>query len=148
MLKAMLMIMMLAGALSMSAQSPVKWTSSVKMTAKSEGIVAITGTIEKGWHVYGFNQNGDGPISTTVTVSSPKGVKFTEALKYSPNPVSVDDEMFGCKVTYWEDKVTFTRKFKLNKVKEPKVSFDIYYMACNDSNCQPPTTETLTVTLK
>lgn len=139
---------MVMGTFTMNAQSTVKWTSSVKMTSKNEGVITLVANIENGWHLYGFNQNPDGPVSTTVTISAPKGVKFTDKLSYSPAPISMQDDMFGCDVTYWENKVTFTRHFKLSKVKEPKVTFSINYMTCNDSNCQPPKTDEIQVVLK
>lgn len=143
-----LMLYMVIGTFAMSAQSAVKWTSTVKMTSQNMGVVTIVANIDKGWHMYGFNQSPDGPVSTTVSITAPKGVKFTDKLSYSPAPLSVKDDMFGCDVTYWENSVTFTRHFKLSKVKEPKVTFSFNYMVCNDSNCQPPTTEEVHVILK
>lgn len=149
-LSAALFVVMVLSSLSVCAQDAVKWSSSVKMNSKTEGVITIVGTIEKGWHVYGFNQNPDGPVSTEVKVSAPSSVKFKGTLKYAPKPVSVMDDMFGINVTYWENKVTFTRKFKLDKVEKtaPVATFSITYMACNDSNCQPPKTEDIKVTLK
>lgn len=143
-----LMLAMVMGTFAMNAQSAVKWTSSVKMTSANEGIITIVANIDEGWHMYGFNQSPDGPVSTSVSVTAPKGVKFTDKLGYTPAPKSVQDDMFGCEVTYWENKVTFSRHFKLSKVKEPKVTFSINYMVCNDTNCQPPMTEDIQLVLK
>ncbi len=149
-LSAALFVVMVLTSFSVCAQDAVKWSASVKMNSKTEGTITITGNIEKGWHVYGFNQNPDGPVSTEVKISAPTSVKFKDKLTFAPKPVSVMDDMFGVNVDYWENKVTFSRKFKINKgVKTaPVVTFSITYMACNDSNCQPPKTEDIKVTLQ
>lgn len=149
-LSAALFVVMVLSSISVCAQDAVKWSASVKMNSKTEGVITVVGNIEKGWHVYGFNQNPDGPVSTEVKMASPANVKFKDKLRYSPKLVSVMDDMFGINVTYWENKVTFTRKFKITKVEKnaPVVTFSITYMACNDSNCQPPKTEDIKVTLQ
>lgn len=148
-LSAVLTLVMLVSAFTVSAQSAVKWTSSVEMTSKTDGIITITGTIDKGFHVYGFNQSPDGPQSTSVAMSTPKSIEYTSNLNYS-KPVSTMDDMFGCEVTYWENKVTLTRRFKITdkKAKSILVNCDVTFMACNDTSCQPPRTEAITVKIK
>lgn len=130
------------------AQSPVHWSVSSKMTSRTEGVVTLTATIDKGWHVYGFNQSEDGPVSTTIKFEGTKGVTFIGSTNAKPKPVYVMEEMFGCKVSYWENKVTLTRKFKLTGVKTGSATITINYMCCNETSCRPPSTETLTVKLK
>lgn len=147
-LTATVLIIMLMSALTMTAQNPVKWTASATMTSATEGKIVITGQIEKGWHVYGFNQSPDGPQSTSMSMSRPAGLTFTGKLSYSPKLISVMDEVFGVQVTYWENSVTFTRKFNITPGTKGKVGVDITYMACNDSSCMPPKTESLTVEIK
>lgn len=145
---ASMLLMLLIASFSLSAQSAVKWSASVKMTSDNEGEITIIADIDKGWHVYGFNQPDDGPVATSMTLTTVKGVSFIGQMTCSPGPKTEMDEMFGAKVSYWENTVKFVRKFKVENVANPYVKIDITYMACNDSNCQPPTTETLTVNLK
>lgn len=147
---AALFLVMVLLSVSVCAQNAVKWSASVKMNSKTEGVITLVGNIEKGWHVYGFNQDPDGPVSTEIKRSAPSSVKFNGSPKYSPKLISTMDDMFGVKVTYWENKVTFTQKFKIDKglKSAPVATFSITYMACNDESCQPPKTEDIKVTLQ
>ncbi len=149
-LSTILFMVMVLSSFAVCAQNAVKWSASVKMNSKTEGVITIVGNIEKGWHVYGFNQDPDGPVSTEIKRSAPASVKFNGAPKYAPKLISNMDDMFGIKVTYWENKVTFTQKFKLDKglKSAPVATFSITYMACNDESCQPPKTEDIKVTLQ
>lgn len=147
-LAASMLIIMLMSALSMSAQSPVKWKATSKMVSSREGIITVTGTIDKGWHVYAFTQPADGPNAMTLNMTGTKGVTFKGVLKSKPTPTSLYEEMFGAKVSYWENKVTFTRRFRLSKVSSASATITINYMCCNDQSCRPPCTETLTVKIK
>ena len=141
-------IAVMLGASGLQAQSPVHWSASAKMTSRTEGVVTLTATIDKGWHVYGFNQPEDGPVSTTISFEGTKGVTFIGSTKASPKPVYVMEEMFGCKVSYWEKKVTLTRKFKITGANTGSATITINYMCCNETSCRPPSTETLKVKLK
>lgn len=141
-------ITVMLSATCMKAQSPVHWSATSKMVSHTEGIITLTATIDKGWHVYGFNQPADGPVSTTIKFEGTKGVTFLGSTKSSPKPVYVMEEMFGCKVSYWENKVTLTRKFKITGAKTGSATITVNYMCCNESSCRPPSTETLKVKLK
>lgn len=129
--------------------TPVKWRSSVKMTSSTEGVITIKAVISDGWHLYGTNIPDGGPKATVLDFSESKGVKFTGSFTPSAKPTTKMDEMFGIKLSWWASDVTFTRKFKLTgKKADAVINGKISYMACNDENCMPPKTESVTLKIK
>lgn len=133
-------------ALSAAAQSTVTWTASTKMTSKTEGTLTITGTIEPGWHIYGLTLPEGGPNPTKVSFTR-KGVEFTGELHVSPAPVSQYDSMFDLELTFWENKVVFTRNFKITHPKETSLQAQINYMCCDNEQCRPPKTDKIDIKL-
>lgn len=117
---------------------PVKFTSTLKTGNTAEGEIVFTGKIDKGWHVYSTNLGSDGPIEATFNTVKMDGVEFVGGLTPRGNEISQFDEMFGMKLRYFENNVTFVQKVKFTK---PDYSIDCYlnYGACNDQMCMPPT---------
>lgn len=131
------------------AQTPVKWRTSVEMKSSTVGVLTVKAIITDGWHLYGTNIPDGGPKATVLDFSDSKGVKFTSEFKSSVKPTEKMDEMFGIKLSWWASNVTFTRKFKLTgKKTDATINGKISYMACNDENCMPPKTESVTLKIK
>lgn len=128
---------------SISAQKPIKWRSSVKMTSKTEGVVTIKAIIQPGWHLYGTNLPEGGPKATKFDLSSSKGVKFVGQLTPSVKPKTVFDKSFGMNLNWWDQSLSFTQKFKVTDKKNAKIIGSISYMGCNDETCLPPSTQTI-----
>lgn len=124
----------------MKAANPVQWTAKVEMASATEGVVVLSATIDEGWHVYGVQMPEDGPSATKIYYK-PQGIEFVGNAKVAPSPKKEKDDMFGIEVTYWERKVTFRRKFKVVDAGKAAVKVTVDFMACNDSNCMPPTTK-------
>lgn len=122
------------------AANPVQWTAKVEMTGADQGVVVLSASIEDGWHMYGLQMPADGPSATKIYYA-PTGVEFTGNAKVSPAPKKEKDDMFGVELTYWEGKVTFRRPFKVTNASKAAVHVKVSFMACNDSNCQPPSTK-------
>ena len=152
-MKRLSMIIMLAAALLLAlpaaAQNQVKWRTQVKMTTETEGTLTVTAIPLQGWHLYGTKLPKGGPKPTVLDLSASKGVKFLGDFKPSVKPVEKKDEMFGLTLNWWNQRVSFTRRFKLTGAKANAViSGRITYMACNDENCTPPRTENITLKIK
>lgn len=128
------------------AEAPVNWSASAKMTSATEGVVTITAKVGKSWHFYGLTAPKGGPKPTTFSFDGSTGVKFKGNIKPSRAALSVNDEMFGKKLSYWDKDVTFTRHFTIDKAHkgERTVKITISYMACDNTNCTPPKTVNLT----
>lgn len=139
---AVLLVIALAGmAISTArAASPVQWTAKVEMTSETEGVVVLSASIDEGWHVYGLQMPADGPSATKVYYT-PSGIAFDGNAKVTPSPRKVKDDLFGVELTYWEGKVTFRRKFRVVDAANASVRVKVEFMACNDSNCLPPTSK-------
>lgn len=129
------------------AQSQVKWKAAYQIGSNGQGTITLTADIEKDWHIYDTKLPDVGPVPTSIKFIG-EGFKFIGDVKASPAPKKVNDEMFGCELTYWEGKVKFIQKFKRTDKSAKKVTISVNYMICNDANCQPPRTETLTLDIK
>ena len=119
-------------------QNPVHFSVSQKQVSPSEVDVIFTGRIDKGWHVYSTGLPDDGPISATLTTETADGANAMGQLKAQGNEINQWDEMFGMKLRYFENSVTFVQRYKLTGGKYHVKGF-LEYGACNDQNCLPPT---------
>lgn len=137
--------MIIAVAFAAAAQDVVKWTHSVKMTSKTEGVVTFTATIDKGWHVYGLDIPQGGPKPTSFNFDKSTGISTVGAIKVSPKPTVVFDKAFDMELKWWASKAVFSQKFKVTDPKTAKIVVAVRYMACNDTNCMPPKRQTFEI---
>lgn len=135
--------LILFSVVSMSAQKPIKWRSSVKMTSKTEGVITIRAIIQQGWHLYGTNLPQGGPKATKFDFSSSKGIELVGQVTPSVNPKTVFDKSFGLNLNWWEQSLTFTQKFKVTDKSIAEIIGSVSYMGCNDETCLPPSTQTI-----
>lgn len=144
----LILALIVATAVAAQAQAPIKWRMTVKMTSQTEGVVTLRAVLDAGWHLYGTSLPKGGPKPTAVDFSASQGVKFTSDLKPDRAAAKHHDDMFGLDLSWWDANVTFTRSFKLVKPEGAKITATISFMGCNDANCLPPQTSTLTYTFK
>ena len=131
--------LMLVSILAMAQmQTPVHFSVSQKQVSPSEVDVIFTGKIDKGWHVYSTGLPDDGPISATLTSEASEGAKAEGKLKAQGKEISQFDNLFGMKLRYFENSVTFVQRYKLTAEKYHIKGF-LEYGACNDQSCLPPT---------
>lgn len=145
--KLALFLILTFACLGAAAQSsaPVVWRTFVKMTSRTEGVITAKAIIGQGWHMYGTTLPEGGPIATKFDFSKSTGVKFIGEMTPSVKPTEKMDAIFGLKLNWWGDNVTFTRKFKLTTTADKaSINWSVTYMACNDNNCMPPKTENFT----
>lgn len=115
------------------AQNHVKWEAHFD---KSTSEVVITGTIDKGWHLYSINNAEDlGPVPTSITFEKNRRLKLVGKTR-EQEPIKAFDPNFGTNLAYHETRVEFRQKVKLRKLKTIKLS--VFYMVCDDSQCLPP----------
>ena len=132
---------MLSLAVSAQSNNPVSWKTSVKMTSKTEGVITMTATMQAGWHIYNTTLiEGGSYKKTNINLSESTGIKLVGAPKASAKAVTVDDKDFGL-ISYWDNKVTFTQKFKVTDKTKARIIGNINYMSCNDETCMPPKNE-------
>ena len=137
---ALLTLAVCAVALHAEILTPVKWTSEVKMTDDSHGVMTFTATIDDGWHMYSTNLPKGGPQPLSITLDTADGVTLDGELTPSKAPHEQVDNVFHMKLGWWTDAVTITQAFTAAK---PDYYIEGYltYMVCNDVTCQAPTKE-------
>lgn len=130
-----------------AAQNPIRWRMSVKMTSETEGTVTVRALIDSGWHLYGTSLPENGPKPTRFEFAT-RGVSLQGKLTASRATVARHDDMFGMDLNWWDANVTFTQPFRLDNPDGASITLTVSYMGCNDQNCLPPRTETLTYKFK
>lgn len=130
--------LLLVSAVITFAQTPVHFSSALKMGKGAEAEIVFTGKIDKGWHVYSTNLGADGPIPATFHTDKMDGVELVGKLTPRGREISQYDNIFGMKLRYFENSVQFVQKIKFTK---PNFKIDCYleFGACNDEMCMPPT---------
>ncbi len=125
--------------------TPIKWSTAMEMTSEKEGVVKFTADIEDGWHLYGLNLPDGGPISTSFDFSTLDGVELIGEITPTSAPIEKVDMMFHLKLSYWENNVSFTQKFKVTGDNGFNIAGQIKFMGCNDKTCLPPQKESFSV---
>lgn len=122
----------------LSAQilTPVKWSYAAKRTSKTEAVVLIKATIERGWHLYSQNVKEGGPIPTSFSFTPSKTYSLV-GKTVEPKPVVKFEKVFNMSIGYFENSVVFQQKVAL-KAAQPVVKGKLEFMVCNDSKCLPP----------
>ncbi len=120
------------------AQEPVSFTVQQKQVSPTEVDVVFTAKIAPGWHVYSTGLPNDGPISATLTTEKAEGAQPAGKLTPKGKEISQFDELFGMKLRFFENNVTFVQKYKITGENYNIKGF-LEYGACNDQNCLPPT---------
>lgn len=121
-----------------------------RMTSATEGVVTVKALIEPGWHLYGLQlPEGAGPKPTVMEFGCPKGFAWAGALTQSAAPTEKADALFGVTLRWWEQDVTFTRRFTVENPAEPgSIEFKVTFMGCNDVTCLPPSSISISRKIK
>ena len=110
--------------------------------------VALTATIESGWHIYAMTQPDNGPIPMTIAVPSAPGFQMLVKRIESPPPIVTRDPTFQSDTHYYEKEVTLTVPFAVRGAAKPgkqTIPIEITYQACSNRICLRPFTEKLSV---
>ncbi len=133
-MKRLFIYLCLAMCLTAQAQiyEPVAWRIETKLLTDSTATIALTATIEAGWHLYATELPDGGPRPTTFTLI---GAEPLSPIVANQATHTAYDENFMMDLAYYEDNVTFTQEVHIRG----KASIEVNYMACNDENCLPAT---------
>jgi DsbC/DsbD-like thiol-disulfide interchange protein len=122
----------------------VKWTAITTKVTSNSASVALSASINDGWHVYALSQptGGPTPLRITVSVGSPFVLK-------APVPEAAVtrhmDANFNMETVYYLNHVSFVIALqKQTDVQENAIPVDVRFQACNDRVCLPPYTAHLT----
>lgn len=150
--------MFAAAAVSPSAQGnldPISWALAVQPAGATSApgstlTLALTATIDDGWHLYATKLEPGGPLATSITI--PEGQLFTAAGEIvEPLPSSSFDGNFNKVLEYHEGKVVFSIPVK-SAANAPAgnqtVKVSASYQTCNDRLCLPPRQVSVTTDLQ
>jgi thiol:disulfide interchange protein DsbD len=121
--------------------TPVKWKIGLDGSGSPEKAIVFTAMMDAGWHLYDMNLPEGGPVSTSFTFETLRGVELIEKPVASVAPTSVYDELFNMNLRWFGGTVSFTQKFKITDAKGFKIAGEVEFMACNDETCLPPERE-------
>lgn len=140
-----LILIVIAFAFAASAQTPVRWRTSISMTSPTEGVITCKALISTGWHLYGLEMPQGGPRATTFDFSGCRGVSIEGKVTPSTAPIEQMDPLFGKTLTWWDRNVSFSVPFKVTDRDEAAVKIVIGYMCCNGGSCTRPQSESVTI---
>jgi DsbC/DsbD-like thiol-disulfide interchange protein len=130
---------------------PITWALAVQpagASSKPGGMVtlALTATIDEGWHLYAIKLEPGGPVPTTITI--PDGQVFSAAGDIvEPLPASSFDGNFNKILEYHENKAVFVVPVKsaaTTPAGKQTARVTASYQTCNDRLCLPARSVTVT----
>ncbi|MDR3137873.1 MAG: thioredoxin family protein [Tannerellaceae bacterium] len=124
---------------SMQAQilTPVLWNIERKSGGEIDTLF-FKAICEEGWHVYDVNLPANGPISTSVSFETVKGVEWMGELSTLVPPEKVYDAAFNMELRWFDKEVSFFIPFKITDTTEFHLTGELEYMACDEEQCLPP----------
>lgn len=106
-------------------------------TADSIVEISFILNIRRGWHVYSVNMPADGPVGASLTLDSQSGLAPMGDLTFDGREIEKDDPVFGMKVRFFENSVTFSRRYAVTDASWTIAGY-MTYASCNDESCIPP----------
>jgi thiol:disulfide interchange protein len=118
---------------------PVKWKAQVKKIEGDTYLLELVGTPDPGWHMYSQYTDPNGPIPTEVTFKDAAHFKKIGKVEEKGKLIEGADPLFDNAIVKTIDgAVVFSQKISASNPNEA-ITGDVYFMACNDKTCTPPT---------
>ena len=119
---------------------PVKWKISCDEN-KNNLVVTYAATIDDGWHIYDQNLPEGGPVSTQFVIEKSENLTAVGSVQSQQKPIEKFEDMFQMNLRWFEKNVSFHQTFKIKDINDYLLEGYVEYMACDNSNCLPPTKE-------
>lgn len=127
-------------------EDPITWSYAAKKVSKTEAIVYLKASMDKGWHIYSQNVASGGPTKTQIKFAPSKDyVKVGATVE--PKPISKYEDVFKMNVSYFENDVIFQQRVKIPKG-AALVKGTIEFAVCNERKCLPPDEVNFSVQVK
>lgn len=120
-----------------SNSKPVVSTQHIEQIASDTLRLTFDLTISDGWHVYSTALPSGGPISAELDFDTISGVIPVSALLFKGNEIDKEDQVFGMRVRYFENRVSFYQDLQISGA-DWILEGALTYGACNDESCLPP----------
>ncbi|MFB6258157.1 MAG: protein-disulfide reductase DsbD domain-containing protein [Flavobacteriales bacterium] len=119
---------------------PVEWRSKVIELGEARYVLQLKADIDSGWHIYGRNLKGSGPVPTRVEFQAGQGQKLIGKL-WETKAKEKFDKQFQSQVSYYEQEAVFEQVVKVKKTKKAdSAKAEVEYMCCTDMKCLKPKT--------
>jgi len=122
---------------------PVSWEFSSEYLGEDEFNIIHTATIDAGWHLYSQDIGDGGPVPTSFIFEENKRAEYVGKVIEKGDKIDKFDKFFDMQVAWYENKVQFIQKVKLNKPRTT-IKGELEFMVCDDEQCLPPFTSDLT----
>lgn len=136
-LAALLLIILNTVAAQAQILNPIRWTTAIEQKSETEAILILKPVMEKGWHIYGQEINGEGPIPTEITFIRSADYELTG----KPKEIGAYKEMdptWGFEVTYLSNGAYFAQPIKIKNAAPFEIRATVTYQICDDKMCLPP----------
>ena len=115
---------------------PIEWEATVDKENDSIATLIFTAKLEPGWHLYSQYVGDEGPIPTTFTFTSSKGIELIGEMT-EPDVPAVYDDVFGMDIKFFKNEAVFRQKVRILDP-EAVVEVEVEFMVCDDEQCLPP----------
>lgn len=117
---------------------PVKWSFDSNQIGPDEYELIFMAKYEKPWVVYSIDNNGEGPVPTSINFTS-KNIEVQGKAKEKGTRVEKEDKLFGVNVIKYEADQPYVikQKIKLKDMSKPITGY-VEFMTCNNDVCLPP----------
>jgi thiol:disulfide interchange protein DsbD len=120
---------------------PVKWEYRAEKTGTNEYKLIFSATIDEGWHIYGKDIKGKGPVPTALNLEKNANVEFigdvVESSSSAANRSEGIDKTFKMNVIKFKKDYTLTQIIKVKDTTQAVKGF-VNFMACDKEKCLPP----------
>ena len=121
-------------------EDPVKWNWEAYDLGNLEYELVFTSDIEEHWHTYSqYLSSNDGPLPTWFSFNESEGwAKVDSVMECSNQTITEFDPNFDMELAYFEGKVNWWQKIKLNSDTVTNIKGFLSFMVCDESKCLPP----------
>ncbi len=128
---------------------PVKWEYNVAKKGDKVYELKLVANIDSGWHIYGQEIDGEGPVPTSFKFQDDEEYKLLGEVEPREEGTVKQDEMFGAEFTTFHGKTVFVQKVRIKDGADvDRISGELEFMTCTEGKCLPPTNKNFTFQLK
>ena len=129
-------------------KKPVKWDFTSKKIDATTYELHMTASIDPGWHIYTIDHDADIGVATSITLKNNPLASPSGKTKVLGKPILSKDPSTGEMVKFYEGKVDFVQVIKLKSAVKTSFNGEVEFMACDDKQCLPPSSQAFKVALQ
>ncbi|MGJ8684755.1 MAG: protein-disulfide reductase DsbD family protein [Nonlabens sp.] len=125
-------------------QDPTDWTTSVKKLSDTEYVLVTDVSIEPGWHLYSQakGDKDEGPVPTEFNFFGTDDFELV-GINEEKGSYAEFEKVWEMDVYHFANYAHFEQKVKLKNPDVQYIAVESYFMVCDDTQCLPPSPESL-----